>query len=365
MENQEYTQGEQLELDFGQGMTPEDIANMSEEDFEKLTPEDVVKGSPEPSNEPDGANPYQEQGNEELHPDAQGNQPATLSDADFRQMITSPFRANNTEVQVERPEDVIKFMQMGMNYQKKLGAIRPHLGALKSLEQNGLLDKDKVNFMVDLMKGRPEAVAQFLKEHEIDTYSLPDVEETPYQPNDYVPSEQQLAFDEVVEELATDMNGRTVLEEVKTWDTKSVSELYQSPQLLQTMALHKQTGLYQDTMSILTREKALGNIPDNVSMLDAYDTVATGLLNRQGENYMPAPMPQYQQQQRVVGNNLHQQSQQPAQNYAKASAGIPNGNTTPVQPNFIDPMVIANMSDDELAQYGSFDELVHKVRFKR
>lgn len=361
-------------------ITPEDIANMSEEEIEKFNPNNISNNSIEVNEPTENLEESQLQNNVEdstsldqtntENEDQQVNEPennTTLSAEEFKRLVTSPFRANNTEVKVDKPEDIIKFMQMGMNYQKKLGAIRPHLGALKSLEQNGLLDKDKINFMVELMQGKPEAVAQFLKEKNIDAYSLPDLEDKPYTPNNYIPTEQQLNFDEKVLELSEDEIGRRVLTDIKSWDSNSIDELYKNPHLLTTLKSHADNGLYKDTMSILVRESALGNIPPNISMIDAYDRIATQLLNEDGDKYtnnsFHTNVPK-QQQRVVVGNNLQQPQQNVRQNFTKQQASIPNSMPTS-KPNYIDPLMIANMTEEELAKYGSFEELVQSIQLKR
>lgn len=348
--------GETSEIKY----TPETIANMSEEELNNLTPEMITNGSSEPTEPTEKVEPdNQEQGNAPEQPNELDN--TTLSDEDFRRLITSPFKANNVQVQVKKPEDVIKFMQMGMNYQKKLAGIRPHLGALKSLEQNGLLDNEKISFMVDLMQGKPEAIAQFLKDKEVDTYNLPDIEETPYKPSNHIPSAEQLTFDETISELQETDTGRRVIQDLREWDTQSISEVYNNPKLLNTLNSHVENGLYEDTISILTREKALGNIPENTSIIDAYDEIATQLLRTQGDKYQSQPSTQNQPV--VVGNNLQTQPRTINQNPAKKQASMPTGSQGSNNFNFIDPLTIANMTDDEIAKYGSFDELIS--RFKR
>ena len=92
-----------------------------------------------------------------------------LTDAEFRQLVTASFRANHQDVQVDNPDDIRKLMQFGMNYHKKMGELAPHRKILKSLEQNGLLEADKINFAIDLLKGDKAAVAKFLKDQSIDT----------------------------------------------------------------------------------------------------------------------------------------------------------------------------------------------------
>lgn len=71
-------------------------------------------------------------------------------------------------------------MQMGLNYNEKMASLKPHMRISCSLDKAGLLDESKLNHLIDLDNHKPEAIAQLIKESAIDTYSLPDLEETPY-----------------------------------------------------------------------------------------------------------------------------------------------------------------------------------------
>lgn len=214
------------ELDV-KNLSVEDLGSMSDEDFEKhqhaieaqlqneeapvvLQEQIQVQEQPQQEIVPE-QQPVQETPTEgtqeapESTPNEQIEQPTSMSAEEFQKFLTSPFRANNADVQVDDPKDIRRLMQMGMNYQKKLGKIRPHLGALKSLEQNGLLDSDKLSFAIDLMNHKPEAIAQLIKESGVDTYSLPDVEATPYQAPNHIMDAKSVEFNEAVDE-ANEMN---------------------------------------------------------------------------------------------------------------------------------------------------------------
>jgi len=55
--------------------------------------------------------------------------------------VTAPFKANGVDMQVKDPDDVVRLMQMGANYQKKMSQLKPNLKLIKLLENNELLDK--------------------------------------------------------------------------------------------------------------------------------------------------------------------------------------------------------------------------------
>ena len=54
--------------------------------------------------------------------------------------VSEPFKANGVDMQVKDPKDMIRLMQMGANYQKKMSQLKPNLKLIKMLEKNELLD---------------------------------------------------------------------------------------------------------------------------------------------------------------------------------------------------------------------------------
>lgn len=276
-----------------------------------------------------------------------------LTDAEFRQLVTASFRANHQDVQVDNPDDIRKLMQFGMNYHKKMGELAPHRKILKSLEQNGLLEADKINFAIDLLKGDKAAVAKFLKDQSIDTYELPDLEETPYQQKDYLPTDERVAFDEKTQELQGSEAGQRVLSYVKNLDQDSFYEIYTNPIILDNLQRHAENGLMNDTLAVLEKEYALGKVPANIKPIDAYGFVAEQLQKQNPSKYEPnyrAP--------KVVGNNLAQ-NQAPKQTAPKApsSAGIPNNTQAPQrQQSYSGIDALLNADENELAKYNSWEE---------
>lgn len=276
-----------------------------------------------------------------------------LTDAEFRQLVTASFRANHQDVQVDNPDDIRKLMQFGMNYHKKMGELAPHRKILKSLEQNGLLEADKINFAIDLLKGDKAAVAKFLKDQSIDTYELPDLEETPYQQKDYLPTDERVAFDEKTQELQGSEAGQRVLSYIKNLDQDSFYEIYTNPVILDNLQRHAENGLMNDTLAVLEKEYALGKVPTNIKPIDAYGFVAEQLQKQNPSKYEPnyrAP--------KVVGNNLAQ-NQAPKQTTPKApsSAGIPNNTQAPQrQQSYSGIDALLNADENELAKYNSWEE---------
>lgn len=369
------------------GLTVEDIYNMSDDEIEKLSNEDLmgsngsVDDSAEGEEQQDQYQDFQDEANAQNaqeHDNEQANQETTeMSDEEFKRFLTAPFRANNTEYVIDNAKDIQRLMQMGINYQKKMETIRPHLKAVKSLEQSDLLDEDKINFLIDLSQHKPEAISKLLHESGVDTYDLPDMEESDYKPTNHIMSDERYNFQDTVDSLKESESGRTVLQSVTGWDENSRTEIYNNPELLVQLSEHVDNGLYKDAMAELEKQRILNNIPSDMSMLDAYDKIAGHLLSTNQEQYSrgyqqaqsQSQQPRYSQQ--VVGNNVQNQQQvRRPKPTAKQSASIPTSQSSTRTPEEIriDPSLINSLSDEEIEKLGSPEDLaryVNNVQFRK
>ena len=146
----------------------EDIINMSDDQFDKLNPSDYGYQESSDGLVDTGTNPQEQV--EQVPEEQQQAQPETESTQDgsnfedFYRQVTGEFKANGTTMQLTNAEDIVRAMQMGMNYQKKMQSIKPHLRTLKTLEQHGMLGEDKVKFAIDMLSHEPSAIIQLLKE---------------------------------------------------------------------------------------------------------------------------------------------------------------------------------------------------------
>lgn len=344
----------------------EQITNMSDDDiskydnFESFLAQQSDTNEPEPnSTEPEQSNTEQVTTEDTVTVPTDTGSEKTLSDSEFRQLITSTFRANHKDFQIEDPDEIRKLMSFGMNYHKKMNELAPHRRALKTLEQQGLLDPDKLNYAIELLQGNKGAIAKLLKEHSVDTYELPDLEEQPYQAGNYLPSQERITFDDKVDSLRETEHGGKVIEFIKGLDSDSFYEIYNNPDMMDMLNSHVQSGLYQDATSFLEKERALGKVPANVKDIDAYAYVAEHLQKTNPTKYAPV------QQQRVIGNNLQtNQVKQPSSNTAKSNASIPNNTgSRQQQQSFSGIDMLLNAKEEDLAKYDNWEQFLASNNF--
>lgn len=362
--------------------TGEMIANMTEEELEQhgaaieaqfasmQSEEDYQKALQQSTSEPE-EQPKEEHntGSTEgvpAEPSLEGQTDTTeLSAEEFRDLLTKPFKASGREVVFKDPHDILRLMQQGFDYQKKMAGFKPQKRIIKTLEQHGLLDEAKLNQLIELSQGKPEAVAQFLKDRNIDTFELPDVEEKPHQYGNYMVNEQQVEFEEKVNELRGTQYGNAVLNFVNSLPDQDFTTVFNNQKILDDLTFHAQSGLLDDALNQLAADRAVGKVPSDMTPLDAYNAISGYLYQQNQAKYNP-------NQPRVVGNNLQTEPQQQRPVSPKAAAGIPNNHeATQVQQRELSEaelqQLVATTPAEEISKYPSWEAFVRaqsQVKFR-
>lgn len=212
-----------------------------------------------------------------------------LTSQDFMEQVIAPFTANGHEMSVETPEDIRRLMMMGANYNKKMHGMKPHLKTLKTLEKNDLLDEDKLNFLIDLDKKNPEAIAKLLKDSKIDPRDIEfdeDSETPDYKSPNYTVGDDEMQLNEVLESINDSPHYDEILDIVGTkWDGKSRQTVAEQPKLLKVIHDHKASGVYDLISTEVDRARMFGRL-DGMTDLQAYQSVGDQLHNSGGFKHL-------------------------------------------------------------------------------
>lgn len=197
------------------------------------------------------------------------------------EQIMAPFKANGKEIKLESPDEVIRLMQMGANYTKKLQALQPNLKLLKMLENNGLLDEGKLSYLIDIERKDPKAIQKLLRDSGIDPMDIDTSVEPTYKPGNHKVSDEEMRFTTALEEASSDPAGKNLIVEInKTWDGSSKNALYQDPNILRVLTEQKQNGIYDQVTAEIDRRKLLGTIPENEPFIQVYYRVGQELTQK-------------------------------------------------------------------------------------
>lgn len=213
----------------------------------------------------------------------------------FYKQIMAPFKANGKTIQLQSADEVISLMQMGANFTKKMQAIQSHKKYLMMLEQNGLLDENKLSFYIDLEKKNPEAIKKFLKDAEIDPVDFDTSAEVNYKSGSHAVTDQEANLATAIEELNSMTNGKETLQSVNAWDSASKKVLYENPEILGAIHTQRENGIYSRITAEMERRKVLGQVAPNVPFLQAYKTIGDELAAKGVFQSSTQPAPSGQQ----------------------------------------------------------------------
>lgn len=230
-------------------------------------------------------------------PDVQGASSAsdkTQESLDYEALykkITAPFKANGKEITVKDPEDVIKLMQMGANYTRKMQEIAPLRKLKLTLENNGLLnngvvDSNSLNFLLDLKNGNVEAIKKLLKDHKIESSSLmedsfedeDDKKQQPYIPNNYEASDQAVAFQGILDFIKTTPQGMDTIREMNLFDESSKGMLWQNPSLMTSLNEQMASGVYKRIKDGIEQAIMVGKLDPALPFITQYEMVGNAML---------------------------------------------------------------------------------------
>jgi len=202
----------------------------------------------------------------------------TKAAVDFFEKVSAPFKADGRDMQIRSPEDVIRLMQMGVNYSRRMQEMKPLRAQDQMLKTNGLNDPEKLNFAIDLMKGDKGAIKQLLKDHKIDSVDIDTTtEDKPYQANNYQGDPKDLAFDDAIKETLAAEGGRELITDInKDWDETSKEALRDQPTIFQNILAQKRSGVYGKIKDELAYQRTMGFLTD-VPFLQAYHQVGEAM----------------------------------------------------------------------------------------
>lgn len=259
---------------------------------------------------------------------------ATIDYKKFYEKIMTPFKANGKLITLKTPEEAIQLMQMGANYTRKMQAIAPYKKTLLMLENNGLLDEDKLSFLIDLDKKNPEAIKKLIKDAGIDPMDIDTSTEPQYKEGSHKVSNEEAAFMTVLDDLKQSQDGMQTIKEINSnWDDASKNILWSSPDIMRTIHQQRENGVYQLIVDEMERQRTLGNISPETPFLVAYKQIGDALVaNKQ----KAVPQPVAVKAKTVKTSTL--------KNNEKAKAAAPNRTTPSAPKRFINPLA---MSDEE------------------
>jgi hypothetical protein len=208
-------------------------------------------------------------------------------EAAYKELLSS-FKANGKDMKVDNVDEARRLMQMGANYNKKMQGLKPNLRILKTLE-NANISEDKLNYLIDLDKKDPSAIARLVKESGIEPLDLDLEQGDNYTAPNYAANETEMALDAVISEIKDSPHYSATLDLVaKQWDGASKQQVVKEPQLMKVLTDHMASGVFQLINTELEKQQMLGQL-NGMSDLEAYRNIGDAIQARNGFDHLFQP----------------------------------------------------------------------------
>jgi len=207
--------------------------------------------------------------------------------------VMKPLTVSGKEVKVKSIDDLRNLASMGIDYSRKMRDIKPlrAVGAALSEAQiinNGVVDEQKLQLMIDISKGNKDALAEFMKASGIDPMDI-DTEEAQYTPTTHIPSNADVELTEITEQINRTGMGDQVANAVGSMDDNSKVFFRENPKALLTLTNDISNGIFEKVMGEIQYERQLGRIPDSTSDIEAYIQLIGAHTQPQGAQQAQTP----------------------------------------------------------------------------
>ncbi len=361
---------------------------MSDEEFEKMSESDFT----ESENEEDDNESLGDDKNEDLKSEANVDEPPESADDDgseqaddeddtnndqpndqskevppgpdekqiadaFELLYGSPIKASGREVKLRNPEHAKNFIEMGIDYNKKMQSMKPHLAALKTLEKQGLLGNDKIerlNLLFEVEKGNKDALKRLIAESDIDPLDFADenvIEEGKnYQPENHIMSPRQIELDEALDSIeGTEAQQRTLNVMTNEMDERSRMIISENPSFITNLNNDISSGIYDRVMEGVNYKRDMKMVPNEMSDMELYIETVKEMAQYE-QSQQPA------QQEQVAPGSAPKQEQKKSNRRKKLGMSGSRSSKSTNKKEY-DPMEILGMDDEKFMREMGMDNL--------
>jgi len=358
---------------------------LSDEDFAKLTPEQVAKAEvvteakseettsakEEVTATDEASLPVEAEETEKLAEEETGSEALPVSadtnkeaveaesnsedvktekqneEVNFKQeyeKLLTPFKANGRQIQVDNVDDAITLMKMGANYNKKMAALKPNLKLIKMLEQNDLLDEQKIGNLIDISKHDSDAITKLVADAKLDPLDM-DTENVKYEPKNHTVNDSQIELDQILDNIKDNESFPKTIDTISNqWDTQSKEIILNDPKIISVIDNHVQSGIFDMIVSEMDKERMLGRMRD-MSDIEAYRSVGESL---QAQGKFDTQPTKESQSDGIEESNSER-------NTKRKEAASTKGTSSTASKKFPDNFNPLSMSDDEFLKLAAND----------
>lgn len=348
------------EENIKQDSEPEMEQELTQDPYDDYNPEQDGESEDELEQEEDDSQQEESELDEPENDDEDGSEQeedgsevdsGSEHEVDFKQQfdeLMAPLKRHGKPFEVKSIDEARRLMSMGIDYAQKTKELKEQKKYLAMLNKHDMLDETKLSYAIDLINGKPEAVAQLVKEKEIDTYQLNTDEESKYTPSNYSVTDSEVELEDVMESIRSSTSYSDTMNLVGSWDETSKQWLATRPDLLAQLNSFTESGVTQKITEVVERKRTFGEL-QGVSDIEAFHQVGGELFDK-GEITLPeqsSPQSAKRQQEKPkVMTTKPKTKPKPDERRKKAAASKSASKPKKqVEPNWFD------MTDEEILKY--------------
>ncbi|ARM71107.1 hypothetical protein pVco7_gp118 [Vibrio phage pVco-7] len=202
--------------------------------------------------------------------------------AEYQKLIGEPLRANGKDIPIKSADEARKLMQLGAGYYKNMEALKPARKVIAMLEDNDMMDEEKLSFAIDLLNKNPQAINKLISDQDLS--EIVDEKNEGYTPTNKSVSEQALNVKDALKAIEhTETYEKTVNVLGREWDTQSREIVQKSPEAIAMINEHMSNGIYDAVSAEVERRKMFGTIPEGTPDILAYKQVGDEMYAGQAQ----------------------------------------------------------------------------------
>ena len=322
---------------------PEEDSDPEVEEPIEEVEEELIEDDTELAEEEPVASPEEEVEEPVTDSKEETEEPVELNYKEEYDKVMSPLKANGKTVNIDNIDDLRALASMGMDYNRKMVAIKPYRLTAKKLENNGITD-EKLDYLIDLSKGNPDAIQRLLKESKIDPLDMDLDKDTAYSPNAYTVDDKEVELDAVLEDIRETPAFSSTIDIISNkWDESSKRVLLGEPAIIKVINEHVASGIYAQINTVIESERMMGRLT-GLSDIEAYKQVGDAIQSRGGftNNEQPTQVTEL-----VKPTTVNRAATDPKLNDRKKATSTTKAAPTKVGKTDYNPL---SMSDEEFEQ---------------
>ena len=193
----------------------------------------------------------------------------------YNSLFKDGIKANGVNRVFRDDNHVVSLIQQGLAYSKTMERVKPLIRHHKSFESAGItLDDEKVSLVIDLLRGKKEAISHHIKELGVDFDDLMDNEDK-YSSNvsGNIIEEKVLELSENLEEVKGNENYDKLIGFMNPQSESGHKFIQDNPSIISNLVNDMESGYFDTAMSEVAYRKDVGSIRSNVSDIEAYVSV--------------------------------------------------------------------------------------------